>query len=66
MSVYEIIETEAGLTVVELAPETPPEETASRYAGVVVDPGPYKTYDEACDALLALRDEEEEEEVDLR
>ena len=60
---YEIIETDAGFTVVEVKPGAQPEETAARYHGVMVDPGPYKTYDDAYDAILALQGEEEEQEV---
>ncbi len=61
MALYEIIETDAGLTVVELEPGAEPEETALRHDGVVVDPGPFKSYDDAYDAALALQDEDEDE-----
>ena len=59
MPLYEIIETDVGLTVAELRPGMPPEEAATRARGVVVDPGPYRTYDEAYDALLSLQDDDE-------
>ena len=61
MALYEIIETDAGLMVAEMEPGTRPEDAALRHDGVVVDPGPYKTYEDAYDAVLALQDEEEEE-----
>jgi len=63
MSLYEIVETDAGFTVVEVRPGAPPEEAAARHAGVVVDPGPYRTYEDAYDALLALQAEEEDEDL---
>lgn len=58
---YEIIETDAGLMVAELEPGMLPEDAAVRHGGVVVDPGPYKTYEEAYDAVLALEAEEDED-----
>ncbi len=57
---YAIIETEAGLTIVEVQPGVSLEDTALRYGGVVVDPGPYESYDEACDAMMGLKFEEDE------
>ena len=58
---FSIVELEDGLTVVELEPGQSPEDVAATRRGVLVDPGPYPSYDEACDALLALQDDEEEE-----
>jgi hypothetical protein len=62
MPKYAIIETESGLTVVPILPGRTPDEMATQLGGVVVDPGPYPTYEEAYDALLAIRAEEESEE----
>jgi len=62
MPKYAIIETESGLTVVPILPGRTPDEMATQLRGVVVDPGPYPTYEEAYDALLAIRAEEESEE----
>ncbi len=62
MPKYAIIETESGLTVVPILPGRTPEEMAIQLGGIVVDPGPYPTYEEAYDALLAIRAEEESEE----
>jgi hypothetical protein len=61
MALYEIIETDAGLTVVEMEPGAPPEETALRHDGIVVDAGPFPSFDDAYDAVLALQKEEDEE-----
>jgi hypothetical protein len=61
MLLYEIIETDEGLTIVELEPGGLAEEVAERHGGVVVDTGPFNTYDEAYDVILALQDEEDEE-----
>jgi hypothetical protein len=62
MGDYAIIETDDGFTVVELRPGEAAEEAASGQRGYVVDPGPYGSYDEAYDALLALQEEEEEDQ----
>jgi hypothetical protein len=56
-----LIETEEGLTVAEIIPGITPEEAASRRGGVLIDPGPYDTYEDANDALMALKLDEEEE-----
>ena len=61
MAEYAIIETDAGLTIVELPPGATPEDVAATRAGVVIDPGPYREYDDAYDALLATGDDEEDE-----
>jgi hypothetical protein len=59
MADFAIIELEDGLTVVELRRGQDPEETALSQGGTLVDPGPYPTYEEACDALDELQDEDE-------
>ncbi len=59
---YAIIETDAGLTIVEVQPGVSLEDTALRHGGVVVDPGPYESYDEACDAMMGLKFEEDEDD----
>jgi hypothetical protein len=51
---FAIIETEAGLTVAQVTPETDAEETAAISGGTLVDPGPFKSFDDAYDAMLAL------------
>lgn len=65
MLLYEIIETDAGMTVVELEEGLTPEDEAVRRGGVVVDPGPYVSYGEAYDALMAIGEEDEEEKDSL-
>ncbi len=62
MTLYAIIETDAGLTVAEMGRGTYPEEEAARHGGVLVDPGPYPTYEDAYDAMLALADEDDDED----
>lgn len=59
---FTILETDDGLTVAELSPGVSPSEVAVKYAGVVVDPGPYTSYDEAYDAILAILYEEAEDD----
>jgi len=58
---FAIIELADGLTVVELQPGQKPEDAAASQAGVLVDPGPYSSYEEANDALIILQSEDEEE-----
>lgn len=58
---FAIIEVADGLTVVEVQPGQSPEEVASLHDGMLIDAGPYPTYDEAQDALLNIPDEDEEE-----
>jgi len=60
---YIVIETEAGLMVADQSPGVPAEQVAARYGGLVVDPGPYTTYQDAYDALLAIQRETEDEET---
>ena len=62
MHEYAIIETDAGLTVTELRGGESPEQAAERERGLLVDAGPYKTYEDACEAIDAIKEEEEEEE----
>jgi hypothetical protein len=54
MSDFAIIEVDDGLTIVELSPGQSPEGVAASQGGVLIDPGPYSSYDEAQDALIAL------------
>jgi hypothetical protein len=61
MAQFAIIEVDSGLTVVEFGPNASPDEEAMRHGGLLVDPGPFPTYDEACDAMLSLQEEEEED-----
>jgi hypothetical protein len=58
---YEIIETDEGLAVAEMSPRVTPDEEAAARGGVLIDPGPYRTFDDACDAMVALQAEEEDE-----
>jgi hypothetical protein len=61
MPLFSIIETEGGLTIAELEPGTGPDEAAVRHGGVVVDPGPYKSYEDAYDAMQAIRAVEDDD-----
>lgn len=62
MAAYCIIETDDGWTVVEHPENMTAEETAHRRGGVVIDPGPYESYEDACDALVGLQEELDEED----
>ena len=54
MPSYAIIEVDDGLTVAEMQPGATPEETAIRHGGLLVNPGPFASFDEAYDAIVAL------------
>jgi hypothetical protein len=62
MTMFAIIENESGLTVVPVPSDATAEEAASAHGGLLVDAGPFDSYEEAYDALLAIPDEEEERE----
>lgn len=62
MPQFAIIETEDGMTVAAIPPNTSADAMARQRAAVVIDPGPYATYEEAYDALLAISEPEDEEE----
>ena len=62
MTNFAIVEVEDGLTVVELRRRQSPEDAALYQGGTLVDPGPYLSYDDACDALNELQYEDEDEE----
>jgi hypothetical protein len=57
---FAIIELDDGLSVVTVQPGQTPEEAAAKENGVLVDPGPYGTYDDAYDAMCELEGEGEE------
>jgi len=61
MSQYCIIETDDGWTIVEHPPGMTAAETAHRHGGVVIDPGPFDSHEDACDALEALQGELDED-----
>lgn len=63
MDHYAIVEIDDGLTVVPLPSGGDAEEAARQHGGLLVDPGPYASYDEAYEALLALPADDEEEEA---
>jgi len=62
MPQFAIIEVDDGLEVAEFEAGAPPDEVAAKQGGVLIDPGPYRSYEDAYDALLALSSEAEEEE----
>lgn len=63
MSVFCIIETDNGYTIVERDEEVDPVEVAESHGGVLIDPGPYHSYDDAQDALVSLEEEIVDEET---
>ena len=62
MSVFCIIETDDGHIIVERGQEADPVEVAESQGGVLIDPGPYHSYDDAQDALVSLEEEIIDEE----
>ena len=61
MSEFAIIETDDGLLVAVIEPGLTAQDTAVKLGGAVIDPGPYKTFDDANDALQDLAQLAEEE-----
>jgi hypothetical protein len=61
---YELIETDEGLTVIEITPGVTPEDAARQHGGLVIDPGPFTSYEDAYEALLALKFDDEDEDLD--
>ena len=59
---FAIVELDDGLTVATVQPGQSPEDAAVASHGVLVDPGPYATYEDACDALTELESEDDGEE----
>lgn len=57
MPMYCIIETEDGWTIAEHPQAGTAEAAAHQLGGTVIDPGPYDSYEDACEALEALQDE---------
>lgn len=57
MSEYIVIENDDGLLVVGVAKNQTKEQVALANVGVIVDEGPYDTYDEAYDAMLQIPDQ---------
>jgi hypothetical protein len=53
---FVIIELEDGLSVAAV-------QAAAHEGGVLVDPGPFATYEEAYDALVELEGDDEEEQT---
>lgn len=62
MAQFAIIEVDDGLEVAEFEPGTMPDDVAAKHGGTLIDPGPYKSYEDAYDALVAIQSEEEEED----
>lgn len=59
MAFYLIVETAEGLTVAQSENGDSANETATRLGAVVIDAGPFSTYEDAYDAMLALADEDD-------
>ncbi|MBW3543631.1 MAG: hypothetical protein KY476_25555 [Planctomycetes bacterium] len=63
MAQFCIIENDDGLALADCS-EVSALEAASRAGGRLVDAGPYRSYDDAWDALLALQRDLDEEETE--
>jgi hypothetical protein len=60
-AMFVIIETEDGLTIEQQPPGWTAEQVAAKNNGAVADEGPYASFDEASDALIALQQEDFDE-----
>ena len=54
MSEYIVVENDDGLLVVGVAENQTKEQAALANGGVIIDEGPYDTYDEAYDAMQLI------------
>ena len=63
MTSFAIIELEDGWAVVTVHPGQTPEEAAIEAHGILIDPGPYTTYEDAYDVICEMEDAEEETNV---
>ena len=63
MEYFVIIEVEDGFEIVEVLPDQSADDAAAEAGGVLIDPGPYGSYDDASDALdqfeLAVEEDRE-------
>lgn len=60
---YAIIEKDEGLIVVEVPADGNPEDAAASQGALLVDPGPFDSYQDAYDAMMLIPDQEEEGDV---
>ena len=60
MEYFAIIEVDDGFEIVEVLPGQLAEDAAASEGGVLVDPGPYRSYDEATDALDQMELEQDD------
>ncbi len=58
---FAVIEVEDGLTIIEVAPGQSPTDAAAAEGGVLVDPGPYESYEDAMEALDGLEVDTQED-----
>jgi len=63
MTTYIIIEIDNGFTVAEVPDDSTPEEVAKDTGGILIDAGPYHTYQQAEDVLLTLPNPYERDET---
>ena len=64
MQGYFVVEADDGLIVTEVNEGSSPEAEAERVGGVVVDPTPYATFEDAYDALLIIDAESQADAAD--
>ncbi len=60
MNHFIVIETDAGLQVASVQSNEPPADAAARHGGVIVDAGPFHTYEDAYDAMLLVPEDEKQ------
>jgi hypothetical protein len=60
-AMFVIIETEDGLTIEQQPPGWTAQDVAAKHNAAVADEGPYASFDEANDALLAIQQDDFDE-----
>jgi hypothetical protein len=58
MARFAIIEVDDGFNIIELLPEERADDMALKAGGILADPGPYASYEDACDALDLLEEDD--------
>lgn len=60
MTRFAVIEIEDGLAIVEVGPGQSAEDAAVLEGGILIDPGPFSTYEEANSAIDLLQEEDDD------
>ena len=60
MARFIIVEVDDGLTITQVADDSTPTDAAETCGGQLIDAGPFESYEDAYEAMMAMEDEREE------